>query len=346
MKKIASILIISLVISLILVTAKTSAAAAQSNQQTTITLYEAGNNLVKEKMIIKGTELTPDCEYPWTVQKFNISAGMQVIEVNNGKLSFQINPSRGMAIQEAIIGNQSPIWKSPVIDNNPASLVELIIDRSKPYKITIRGKAAKGSGNEQKPQIITEISTVPGSSTFQMSNTIDFAALETITSVSAKPAITLAEVIKSAKTWEPSFKEWFGKPAPDFTITDITGKQHKVSDYRGKNLIINVWATWCPPCKKEIPDFIELRKTVSEDELAILGISTETGKENTVKQFVSQNKMNYTILVADPLKLAAPYSKISAIPTTFFIDPEGKIKIATIGVLTLKDIKDILHAQK
>ena len=67
--------------------------------------------------------------------------------------------------------------------------------------------------------------------------------------------------------------------------------------------------------------------------------------QDKVKDFVKENKMNYTISVADFSKLAAPYGKIEAIPTTFFIDKQGKIKLATIGVLTSKDVKNILQAQ-
>ncbi len=333
MLNLVSILIISLGVSL------------QSNPQTRITLTDAGKNINEQTKLIKGSDLTPDCKYPWTVRKYNNSDGLQVIDVNNGKLSFQVLPTRGMSIRQVTIGDQGPGWNSPAIGNNPASLVEVVIDRTPPCRITIRGKADEALPDGPKLQTMTEISTVPGASTFQISNTVDFAALDSKPLVSDKPTITLDDVAKSAQTWEPSFKDWYGKQAPDFTLTDITGKTQKVSDYRGKNLIVNFWATWCPPCRREIPDFIELRKNTSEDELAILGISTEDGQETKVKQFASQNKMNYTILTADLGKLAAPYSKVTAIPTTFFIDKEGKIKFATIGTLSLKDAKNILQAK-
>ena len=341
MKKIISILIISLIIFSLSVKVKAGTTARQSNQQVTINLSDTK----QETMTVKGTDLTPDCKYPWTVRKYKTSDGLQVIEINNGKLSFQVLPTRGMSIQQVKIGNQSQDWNSPVIGSKSASSVEVVVEKTPPYRITIKGKVDETSA--KGPNLITEISTVPGASNFQFSNTMDFAALDTTQPVAAtEPTLTLAEIAKSAQTWEPSFKDWFGKQAPDFTITDITGKQHKVSDYRGKNLIINVWATWCPPCRKEIPDFIQLRKETKENELAILGLSTEDGEENKVKQFVSDNKMNYTISTADFSKLAAPYNKVTAIPTTFFIDKEGKIKFATIGSLNLEDTKNILKAQK
>ncbi|MBN2589509.1 MAG: redoxin domain-containing protein [Sedimentisphaerales bacterium] len=343
MKNKVSILIISLLVSSLFVTAQANSEAPKPGKQKTITLFDAKNQADKKKMVVKSTDLAPDSEISWSVQKTTTPAGVQIIEVNNGKLSFQIIPSLGMAIQKVVLGDQNLAWNSPAINNKPASLVELVVDQTKPYKITIKGKVEEASTNA--PNLITEISTVPGESTFHLSNTFDFGNMTTKAVAAEEPTIKLADLAKSAQSWEPSFTEWSGKQAPDFTITDITGKKTKVSDYRGKNLILNVWATWCPPCRKEIPDFIELRKEISEDELAIVGISTEDGQDSKVKDFVKENKMNYTISVADFTKLDAPYSKISAIPTTFFIDKEGKIKFATIGVLTLKDTKNILKAK-
>ncbi|HCO92643.1 MAG TPA: hypothetical protein DIU00_01620 [Phycisphaerales bacterium] len=153
---------------------------------------------------------------------------------------------------------------------------------------------------------------------------------------------SLEEIIKAAKTWRPGFESWYGKPAPDFTLTDIAGKKHKLSDYRGKNVLIVFWATWCGPCIREIPDLIKLRNTVSQDKLAILAISNEDpGK---VKKFVTQAKMNYTILL-DPGVLPAPYNTIRAIPSSFFIDSDGKIKLGSTGMVSLEEIKAIFEAE-
>ena len=333
------------------VDSKANNEAKQSNQQKKITLIDE-KRINEANKLIEGTKLTPDCEFAWTVQKHNNSKGQQVIDVDNGNLSFQIIPERGMLIQNVTYlsstGKITLEGKEFNAENTPTMNtvgVEVVIDQTAPYKITIRGKINESLPYDSILHTIIDISTIPGASTFQFSNAIDFVNFNKKTTATEKPSIKLADVIKTARSWEPSFKEWYEKPAPDLTITDITGKKHKISDYRGKNLIVNVWATWCPPCKREIPDFIELRKEIKEDELAILGISTENGEDSKVKKFVQDNKMNYTIAVADFMKLTAPYSNIEAIPTTFFIDKQGKIKLATIGMLTLKDVKNILAAQ-
>ncbi len=162
--------------------------------------------------------------------------------------------------------------------------------------------------------------------------------------------ISLSDVIRSARTWGPAYQFWHGKTAPDFTLTDIKGEQHKLSDYRGKNVMLIFWATWCRPCLMEIPHLIELRSTISEDKLAMLAISYITIRPpNTaemVRNFVKRNKsINYTVFAVDEANMSAPYNRIRGIPCSFFIDSEGKIKLATEGVMRLSDMKAILKAE-
>jgi thiol-disulfide isomerase/thioredoxin len=135
--------------------------------------------------------------------------------------------------------------------------------------------------------------------------------------------------------------------APDFNLTDITGKQHRLSDYRGKDVMLVFWATWCGPCIMEMPFLIELRKTTDEDKLAMLAISYITPPNTTemVKSMVEQRKLNYTVISVDMSNVSEPYNRVNSIPCSFFIDPEGKIKLATVGVLSLNAIKAILQAK-
>ena len=167
--------------------------------------------------------------------------------------------------------------------------------------------------------------------------------VKTHTEPAAGPSISLNDIIRSARYWGPAYKSWFGKPAPDFTLTDITGKQHKLSDYRGKNVMIIFWATWCRPCIMEIPHLIALRNIISEDKLAMLAISNE--RPSLVKRFAVLEKINYTVFASDIQAMPAPFRNVNAIPGSFFIDPDGKIKLAASGVLQLGDIKAILQAR-
>ena len=141
-----------------------------------------------------------------------------------------------------------------------------------------------------------------------------------------------------------TFSQWIGKEAPDFTVTDINGNKHSISDYRGKNLVVVFWATWCPPCRAEIPHLIELRNQESEEKLAMIAISTSEDAD-TVKNFAKQQSLNYTVAALGNSYLPSPFANIEFIPTTFFIDPDGKIKTVVVQSLTLKQINAIINAK-
>ena len=154
----------------------------------------------------------------------------------------------------------------------------------------------------------------------------------------------LEDIIKSARSWGAAFKPWFGKPAPDFKVTDIQGRKHSLSGYLGKNVLVVFWATWCPACNLEIPHLIELRKSISEDDLAIVAISNEQPEH--LKNFVAARGINYTIATAGNSVLPSPFIDVTGIPTTFFIDRKGQIKLAAVGLVELEETRAILKAQQ
>ncbi len=154
---------------------------------------------------------------------------------------------------------------------------------------------------------------------------------------------TLMDIIKARRTWDPVWNDWYGREAPNFSFSDIDGQKHELKDYRGKDVLLVFWATWCYYCKVEIPDLIELRDKTGTDELAVLAISDEN--EALVKPFAQQTKMNYTVISA-PYRLPEPFSNIRGLPSSCFIDKQGKIKLATAGVLSLPEFQAILRAEE
>ncbi|MDH7598019.1 MAG: redoxin domain-containing protein [Sedimentisphaerales bacterium] len=157
----------------------------------------------------------------------------------------------------------------------------------------------------------------------------------------------LDEVIAARKTWDVAFRAHVGKQAPDFTVTDLAGRTHILSSLKGRDVIVTIWATWCGPCRMEVPDLIELRKAVPEGELTILALSfvDPDNTEQMIRAFAEQNKINYVVAAVDKKALPEPYSAVSAIPSAFFIGKDGTLKLATIGVVPLADMMAILKAR-
>jgi peroxiredoxin len=110
--------------------------------------------------------------------------------------------------------------------------------------------------------------------------------------------------------------------APGFTLTDLNGLPVSLADFRGKVVVLDFWATWCPPCKREIPDFIELQTRYSSQGLQIIGIGLDEPEK--LKAFATSNGMNYSVLLGTD-DIALKYGGISGIPTTFIIDKSVKI---------------------
>jgi thiol-disulfide isomerase/thioredoxin len=155
--------------------------------------------------------------------------------------------------------------------------------------------------------------------------------------------LTLIDIVKNARTWGQILPDWQGKPPQDFSFTDIAGAEHKLSDYKGKDVMVIFWATWCPPCNMEIPHLIELRNSVGKDELAMIAISDENPQ--LVKDFASRKSLNYTV-VGGRIPLPPPFAYARALPTSFFIDKTGNVKLVAEGMMTESEAKAILLAEE
>ena len=123
-------------------------------------------------------------------------------------------------------------------------------------------------------------------------------------------------------------------PAPVFTARDLDGREVSSASVRGKVLLVNFWATWCPPCRAEIPDLVRLQEKY-RDRLQIIGISEDESAPEVVKRFAADHKMNYPIVMTSP-EIEKMFPGISALPTSFLIDRDSRVVQKHVGMLTAR----------
>jgi len=134
-----------------------------------------------------------------------------------------------------------------------------------------------------------------------------------------------------------------GQQRPEFAMLDLDGELRNIRDWDGQVVLLNFWATWCPPCLEEIPDFIEVQEQMQDRGLQIIGIAVDN--EEDVRQFVDDMGMNYTVMVGEyeAIELSQKYgNSIGGLPFSAIIDKNGKITHTITGELSKKRLISIL----
>lgn len=134
---------------------------------------------------------------------------------------------------------------------------------------------------------------------------------------------------------QKALRAWQGVLAPDFSVTDLDGRTIHMADLKGKRVVLNFWATWCPPCVAEIPGFIKLRSATSPTNVVIIGISTDD--LDTQKAFAQRQGINYPLSLMG--NVPSPYQDVDAIPVTMVIDRRGIIQHVLYGPQEFTDLK-------
>ncbi|MDR4518060.1 MAG: TlpA family protein disulfide reductase [Nitrosomonas sp.] len=130
--------------------------------------------------------------------------------------------------------------------------------------------------------------------------------------------------------------------AKAFQFQDTDGRIHTLADYKGRWVIINFWATWCPPCLEEIPDLIALYE--DRDDVMVIGVAMEFSDPSVVMAFVESMSITYPTILGNR-RIASQLDDISMLPSTYFFDPEGKPAARKLGLVTRESIETFINTR-
>ena len=129
------------------------------------------------------------------------------------------------------------------------------------------------------------------------------------------------------------------EPAPGFALPDLNGNDATLGDYREQVLLLNFWATWCQPCRAEMPWFIEFQESFADDGFSVLGVSVDEPGWEIVRPFLERTPVNYRIALADTLERQAPFGVMNVLPTTWLIDRRGRIAAEHVGLVSRQGLE-------
>ncbi|MFA7096124.1 MAG: TlpA disulfide reductase family protein [Gammaproteobacteria bacterium] len=130
---------------------------------------------------------------------------------------------------------------------------------------------------------------------------------------------------------------------PDFVLTDVSGAKHRLSDYRGKWVVVNYWATWCPPCLVELPVLVRFHERHKDRDAVVLGVNLEGKEAAELHGFIAENFITFPVLLGKPGE-ELPWP-VPGLPTTYIVSPEGKVAARHIGPLTGVELEEFIGSQ-
>jgi peroxiredoxin len=130
----------------------------------------------------------------------------------------------------------------------------------------------------------------------------------------------------------------------DFELEGLDGKTYRLSDYRGKWVLVNYWATWCPPCREELPELEVFYVNHKDKDAVVLGVAMERIKKERLQKFVDEQFLSYPILMTKPAA-STELGRVPGLPTSYLIDPQGELAARQVGPVTLKDLEAFINKE-
>lgn len=134
-----------------------------------------------------------------------------------------------------------------------------------------------------------------------------------------------------------------GAAAQGFVFKDMQGQAQRLSDYRGKWVLVNFWATWCPPCLEEVPDLVALHEAHKKTDLVVIGVALDSTGESVV-DFVAKRRVSYPVVLGD-YELAEQVGEVNALPTSYLFDPTGKLVSYQEGMVTRESVESYIKSK-
>lgn len=134
-----------------------------------------------------------------------------------------------------------------------------------------------------------------------------------------------------------------GAKAADFKVVDTTGKTHTLSGYKGKWVLVNYWATWCPPCLEEIPDLIAMHES-KKNNIVVIGVAQDYRSAKQVTEFADGLFVNYPIVLGTP-QVVNQIGPVQGLPTTYLFNPEGKMVAQQVGAITREAVESYIASK-
>lgn len=129
-----------------------------------------------------------------------------------------------------------------------------------------------------------------------------------------------------------------------FVLTDLVGVNHRLADYRSKWVVVNYWATWCPPCLEEVPDLVNLYDSRKDRDLMVLGVVFEYKNLEEVEKFVDDMLMSYPVVLGNE-RIVSEIGPAAVLPATYIFDPQGRLIKTRRGPITRQYIEELMAAQ-